>query len=390
LKEKKTILLIIPNLNFGGAQTSFSNLSLILAKRYEVIPVVFNKFNIAPLELGGTLVDLEITAGRSVLEKIQNFCKRVLKIRKIKKQYNVEVSISFLEGADYVNILSRRNERVIVSVRGSKRNDQNITGWLGIIRHRVLIPWLYKKADAIVSVNQGIDEELRKFYGIKRTEIIPNFYSFEIIRQLAAEPVEKELLDFFRQNMVIVLSGRLTQEKGFDRFIYVFAELKKRMVSLRLLILGDGKDKDAIVKEIKACELTYSESLIPSIDVLLLGYQANPHKFISKSKVFVLPSLHEGFPNALVEAMTIGVPVVAADCPYGPAEILQDGDQRFGLLLPVLKGRKEQKYWFENLLPFLSDVELMKKFSVSALQRVEAFSADNASEKWTDLIERND
>ena len=113
MRELKRILLVIPNLDFGGAQTSFARLTQLLQNDCKLLLVVFNKDNIAPLDLRGELVDLTVDAGQSYLMKLINFIKRVKRLRQIKKRFKPDASISFLEGADYVNILSSVYRRLL-------------------------------------------------------------------------------------------------------------------------------------------------------------------------------------------------------------------------------------------------------------------------------------
>lgn len=386
---KKNILLIIPNLDFGGAQVSFMKLSAMLAAHHNVLPVVFNKNNMAPFPLAEKVVDLGVQGGASVWRKMVNFRLRIVRLKRLKQLHHIDVAISFLEGADYVNILSKKKERVIVSVRGSKRNDQNIAGLIGKLRHHVLLPFLYKRADAVVAVNEGIKKELSDYYNIRNTRLIPNGYNIAELKARAAEAIENAALgSYVSRHKVIALAGRLAPEKGFHLFMPVFAALKKQDPALRLLLMGDGPWKDEIKKTISGTGLTFSNTPTSDCDVLLTGYQENPHQFVAKSRLFVLPSLHEGFPNALVEAMAIGVPVAAADCPYGPAEILGHGGQEpCGMLLPVLSSPGALQVWTQQLEILLKDVHLQQVYMNAASRRVQEYTWEKAWKLWLNLID---
>ena len=93
----------------------------------------------------------------------------------------------------------------------------------------------------------------------------------------------------------------------------------------RLLVLGEGQDREALRR--LAVDLRIDE------DVDFVGFVTNPFSYMSKASVFVMSSVYEGSPNALVQAMACGTPVVSTDCPSGPREILQDG--KLGRLVPV-------------------------------------------------------
>jgi len=149
------------------------------------------------------------------------------------------------------------------------------------------------------------------------------------------------------------------------------------------------------------------DKLSEDFDVYFLGFQKNPFKYIEKAKLFVFPSLWEGFPNALVEAMACGVPVVSSDCRSGPREILApDTDYRkqttkpewakHGVLMPVFEEEflnaeelltEKEKPWLEVLKTFLSDENLRKEHGKKAKLRAQDFSTDKIVKEWLELLE---
>jgi len=165
--SKKNILLVITNLSFGGAQNSFHKLSNELSKRHNLINVVFSKENIGNYQFSSQLLDLDKGGSSGALSKAHNFLRRIIALKKIKREHKIDVTISFLEGADYVNILSKNKETLILSIRGSKLNDPNIKGFLGWVRIKVLIPVLYKFADHIVVVTKDIKKEIKTLPGTR-------------------------------------------------------------------------------------------------------------------------------------------------------------------------------------------------------------------------------
>src|SRR4030095_11852232 len=133
LVEKKKVMLISPNFGGGGAERSIAKLSELLNDHYEIHFVIFNIFpgreQVYPIK--GKLHILGVPAGKSYLDKAFRLLERVKKVRTLKRELGIDVCISFLEGADYVNILSKSLEKVIISIRGSKENDEEINGLLG-------------------------------------------------------------------------------------------------------------------------------------------------------------------------------------------------------------------------------------------------------------------
>jgi glycosyltransferase involved in cell wall biosynthesis len=397
-------MLIIPNLDFGGAQVSFSKLSVALAKSYDVTVVVFNKDGMASLPLGGELISLDIPAGRTVIEKIQNFRLRISKLRELKRRLSVDLAISFLEGADYVNILSRLSEKIILSVRGSKLYDQNISGYMGIVRHKFMLPWLYKRANAIVALNHGIKHEINNLYKVPvTTHVIPNGFNVADIVSKSDAPLPSPFDQVYR-NTVIVSTGRYAVEKGFDELIRSFKLLSQSGDHVKLVLVGDGSEKENLSKLSASLDLTISvgsdSSFNPDADIFLTGYQSNPMPFLRRATVFAFTSHHEGFGNSLAEAMACGLPVISTDCPYGPGEILagkiwdagevqKRTDATFGILMPRWKrGKNEELHalWSNALSDILNNQALRDKYREASRKRIEDFDQSMIEKRWGEVV----
>ncbi|MGB5833872.1 MAG: glycosyltransferase, partial [Thiohalocapsa sp.] len=187
---------------------------------------------------------------------------------------------------------------------------------------------LYPAIDQIVAVSSGVAEDTVSIAGYPRARIsvIRNpVITPELLRDAALpcpHPWLSEERD--RQIPVIVGAGRLQRQKDFPTLLRAFA-LLKRTRPCRLMLLGDGRSRSAL------------DALIARLgigpDVDLPGFQQNLYPFLAKADLFALSSAWEGSPNVLTEAMALGTPVVATDCPSGPREILDGG--RFGPLVPI-------------------------------------------------------
>ena len=118
--------------------------------------------------------------------------------------------------------------------------------------------------------------------------------------------------------------GRLEPQKDFGLLIRAFARVHAEM-PCRLLILGDGSERDMLTALV--AELGLGDS------VQMPGFAPNPHAYVSRAALLVLSSRFESLANVVIEAMALGTPVVATDCPSGPAEALDRG--RYGTLVPV-------------------------------------------------------
>ena len=343
------------------------------------------------------IIDLKTPPTSNTFRKLFNWYKRFLSIRKIKRDQKISVSISFLEGANYLNIISRRDEKVIASIRGSKTNDKQINGPLGKLRKGFLIPWIYRKADIIVAVSRGLEYEMISDYNIDFSKIvaIPNFYDLSYVHRQAHQKLPQNYQNLF-DKPTLVHSGRFHPQKEHLKLLEVFC-LVRQQVDCRLLLLGDGQLKADTISRAKSLRLIVSEDAKPA-DVCLLGFQQNPFQFVARANLFVFTSSWEGFPNALAESMICGTPVISTDCPTGPRELLAPGtdiasqatepeETSYGWLMPLLKNQRATEQWAETVTRLLDKPDAVK--ATAAQQRMEAFSQEKIARQWFDLIEES-
>jgi glycosyltransferase involved in cell wall biosynthesis len=236
--------------------------------------------------------------------------------------------------------------------------------WLWYVPMRLVYP----KADGIVAVSRGVAHDLARITGLpeERFHVIPNPVITLRMQELAQEEVAHPW--FQDPEIPVVLGiGRLTRQKDFPTLIRAFARVRKSL-RCRLVILGEGRDRGQL--ETLASKLGVGE------DVDMPGFATNPYAYLSRATLFVLSSAWEGSPNALTEALALGIPVAATDCPSGPREILRDG--KYGPLVPV----GEADLLAEAMLKILSspmDRESLK-------QAAEAFTIEKSSLSYLNLL----
>jgi len=183
----------------------------------------------------------------------------------------------------------------------------------------------YRRADVIVSVSRALEKTIRDDLDIRDPDAISVIYNplaanFE---QLRNQPSEVTLIND-KQLPLIVGVGRLVEAKGFRILIRAVAKINPTH-PVKLVIAGQGADLDYL--QSLATELGIREH------VSFPGFVANPLPLMKQASVYVLSSYLEGMPNALLEAIASGTPVVATDCPTGPREVLDDG--KIGALVPM-------------------------------------------------------
>lgn len=395
----KKIGLLISTLNSGGAERVVSRLTKILAEEYEIYLILFEDTYIN-YEYEGKMINLDIKASDSLIKQLLLPFLRARKMKKIKKKFKLDVVISFLDSPNIVNILSKTREcKTIVSVRNYTAKEQKQNVRTKIIGNS--IKFLYNRADKIIAVSQLIKKSLIDDYKIKeeKIKVIYNPYNLKEIEQLAKEEIEKQYIDFMNSEKIFISVGRQMHQKGFWHLIKAFKVVNEKYNDTKLIIIGKDYQNGKVDKIIKEMNL--------NDNVLLTGYNSNPFKFIRKCYAYVLTSIFEGFPNALVEAMCCGVPVISVDCKSGPREILDNSANinkkiydieysNYGILVPEMK---EEENWdstiFENsekilaeaMINILENKDIHLKYMQQSLIRSKVFSNEVCKEKYVNIIE---
>ena len=200
-----------------------------------------------------------------------------------------------------------------------------VSRWLRYLPIRLLYP----RIERIIAVSAGVADDTARIAGVPRASIavIRNPVITPELTAQSLAPCPHPWLDDtgpYTGVPVICAAGRLQHQKDFPTLIRAFARVRAGR-DCRLLVLGEGNARPRLAALI--AELGLRDQ------VALVGFQANPYPYLARAALFVLSSAWEGSPNVLTEAMALGIPVVATDCPSGPAEILDGG--RFGPLVPV-------------------------------------------------------
>lgn len=314
------VALFLPALDAGGAERVMLDLAAAFLERGVAAELVLASrrgpyLRDVPAEL--PVVDLRRSRVATSLVPLAAYLRR----------RRPRALLSTLEHANVVALAASRfapGVRVVMREANTVSSDLRLDG----ARSRVLLRlmrWTYPRADAVIAVSAGVARDLAERLGVPaaRLHVIQNPVLTPRLREGACQPLDHP---WFVGDAppVVLAAGRLTPQKGFATLLRAFARARD-VRPCRLVVLGEGEQRAEL--EALAVELGVREA------VALPGFVPNPFPFMARCGAFVLSSAWEGLPNVLIQAMALGAPVVATDCPSGPAEILDGG--ALGALVPV-------------------------------------------------------
>ena len=350
------VLIVINSLARGGAQRVVSTLTREWVKSHQVLIVLFDASRPA-YEHGGEVADLGAPSLRSPVRKLHNALLRSIRIARILWRERPDRIVSFMESANYPTIVAAAVtgllDRLCVSVRC---NPATIPGL-----HRLLIPIVYRLAERVVAPSYGVRCALLQLgLPARKLSVIPN----PVVRRNDVKTSARADSPL----RYILGVGRLEREKGFERLLKAFSQIRVDQPDIDLVILGDGTKRAAL--------LAISQELGITSHTHLPGVVSDVDAWYRRAVCFVLTSHYEGSPNVVVEAMANGCPVVSFDCPYGPAEILESG--RSGLLV----SQDDIDGLSDAIQKVVSDRALRERLSKVGRQRADAFSVDKIAPRW--------
>lgn len=333
---KNKIALFVPKLHGGGAERVVSRLSYALSEYYEVIVLIYND-DVISYECSSELINL--AKGNKL------FPIRVLmaahNINKVIRRYDIRVVISLLDVPNLINGLLVRNAVKIVSIRAYYEKSMAY-GIVALLKYYVL-KLACQKSDLILTLserqNRVLYEEMQIPYN--KMSRVDNLFNTNDIRGFCKGKVPKRIEAFINEKTTVAV-GRLQEQKNYTELLKLFKILHDSDSDMRLLILGEGELKEELILLCQELEI--------DDNVMFAGRLTNPFPCIARARAYISLSNYEGFPNAMVEAMICGLPVMHSDCLTGPSEILSNGEIKctteakeceYGILLPmIMEGEK--------------------------------------------------
>lgn len=350
------LIFCIDSLNKGGAERVLSNIVNDFCKDHN-ITIITTSSTKSSYQIDRRIKIYSLDEEKKHL--LKNFV-RVKNLYKYIKEIKPDAIITFMPPQSFrvLTIKKLLKTKVIVSVRNDPKKEYSS------FKNKIAMKLLYNKADGFVFQTKEAQEYFSKKIQ-KKSVIIPN-------------PVnDLFLVDTYNGNRKkeIVAVGRLEKQKNYFYLLNTFKELLNIRNDYILKIYGEGSLRNEIEEFIRKNKL---EKFIK-----LMGNKDDIKSEIYKSSVFVLPSLYEGMPNSLMEAMALGLPCISTDCPCGgPKFLIKDGYN--GLLVKI----NDQKELLDAICKYIDDEQFAMKCGCNANKYMKKFSSNNINSLWLNYIKK--
>ena len=355
---------MINDLGSGGAQRVVTNIANGWAREGRIVCVVTfaspdKDFFVLDSEVQRRVIERGKIA-KSILGKIFHNVFLILELRSVLHVLRSPVLVSFILPMNILAILAGIGLKTRNVV--SERNDPKLQflGWRWTI-----LRWIfYRFADLVTANTHGALERMRGYVPEHKLTYLPNPI---LIQESAHSSIIKN-----NSKRMILTVGRLYPHKGHSVLLEAFGRLSLRIPGWRLSIVGKGPQKESLVMQ--------ARKFLISDQIDWHGEIDDPSFLYTQADIFVLPSRYEGMPNALLEAMSFGVPVIVTDASPGPLENVEDN--LTGLVVPV----DDPDALAVALSRLISDCNLRRRLGEAARARVSGFSLKKVLTVWQRVL----
>lgn len=356
MTNKKKIVLFCGTMQQGGAERVLSNLAnhwAINQKSITLITIDSTRpfYELVP-SIEHITLGLTDNSNRNLLKGIWGNYQRVKALRRLLKQINPDVLISFITDANLIAILASRwlKMQIIVSDRVNPYVEWTVNNLYKIYLKR----WLYSFASYVVVQTRGANDYYT-WLPKSKLKVINN-------------PIQegfKALPKVVRESIVLAV-GRLEHQKNFSMLIEAFSKIDAK--NWRLIIVGEGNEQYILEQLILEKNITNK--------VKLVGKAQDVTEWYQKASIFVLSSRFEGYPNVLIESMSMGLAAISTDCDFGPSEIIEHGKN--GLLITS----ENVTEMINALQKLIEDSSLRNRLGNEAQKIREKLSLEQIAKQW--------
>lgn len=358
--KKAKLLFLVPNLNGGGAERVMANLCQSINKnKYEIVLVLLKKegqyLELIPSDI--KVIDLNISRVRFGFAKIA----------RIIWQIKPDIVFSTL---GHLNAMLGATRSFLPKKTKLIAREANIVSQMNYSKGiKMFYKLFYKSFDAIICQSQDMQDDLLKFITLDTEKIykINNPINCNYIDDMIK--INEQLFSNDAINLLTV--GRCTYQKGYDLFLKSFAKFKHKE-RYRLTILGEGELKEELKRLVRKLQIEEY--------IIFLGFKTNPYKYMKQADIFISSSRFEGFPNAVLESLYCGTPVIANKYKGGINEILDEP------ILGEICNIEDSKY-LESCLQKFSNKTYSTSSKITQMMK-ERYSIEKITQKYEIVFEK--
>lgn len=248
----------------------------------------------------------------------------------------------------------------------------------------VYLSWLFKKPisklvlrnpDRVIALTEDMKKEIQKNYG-RPVDVIPNGIDLESYEALPAKSAIRDKLGLDNDERIIVFVGTLRPVKGVKYLIEALDIIKRKDTTAKLMLVGDGEERHSLEGRVEELNLGSSVTFVGKVP------NEKVTQYMAAADILVLPSLSEGFPNVALEAMAVGLPVVASMV-GGLPELIEEGENGF------LTEPKSPDQIADRTLLLLCDEQLRRRISMNNREKVKVYSWERVVDKVEEIYKKH-
>lgn len=359
--QRYDMAIVISDLGSGGTQRVVSQLISYWSRHGKFIAVITFAARETDFFVLPQSVDRYVIGGvRDSKNRLIGLLANIKRIKKLRKKFitiRTKKILSFLCATNILTILAayKLNSKIIISERNDPARQSFGIMW-DWLRQK-----LYRHADMVTANTRQAIETMSRYVPENKLQWVQN---------PIAELVVDNAISFNQPTILAV--GRLHHQKGYDILLQAFSKFCQEYPAWRLAIIGDGLLKEQLMKQAKLLGIARY--------ITWYGRVSNPFPYYCAAKIFVMPSRHEGMPNALLEAMSCGLPVIISDALPGPLEYVENNVS--GLVVPV----ENATALANGLSQLANDEKLRQQLAAAAKTRLSSHSIQEVIGAWNAML----
>ncbi len=361
------LAIVIADLGSGGAQKVATSLIHDLNKQGHKIAVITladnsNDFFQIPDNVKRITLDMQDNSG-NIFNSIISNVRRVIALRCALKNISPDKTISFIAPTNVLTVIASTglNTHTIISERNDPARQSFGRFWDTL---RVIC---YRFANQVSANSSNAIESMRSYVPQSKLVFVPN---------ALPKPDQKYVVSYDQKEKVVLIVGRLHPQKAHNILIDAFAKTLKTHLEWSLVIAGDGPLKEKLKQQVVNLGLENN--------ITFTGVVKNPNELYAKASIFALPSLHEGTPNALLEAMSCGVAPIISDACEGAFPYITH--EKSGLIVPV----NNVEALADAINKLMSNQEFCQNIGSAALKKISPLYEKTTADLWADILEKCD